>query len=640
MAAFWRMYHRLPACATRADSLALIQGEYLDRASPALRQLMGKKNYAFGAADVYRALRAYPRYWASIEQSSGQIERYRGQIYAAFRALKRRYPAAVFPDFTFAMGVFGSGGTGVPAGMFIGAEIEAAAPGSPLDGLPAYLQTGVKTVDKIALICAHELTHFQQRDHPVDLLGAAIHEGVCDFIGELIAGGQINEAQHAYGAQHETALWTQFRREMTGQDYSNWLYNGGRARALPADMGYYVGYRICQAYYQRARDKRQAIRDILTISDYAQFLAQSGYGQRFAAQVPAVSAERYDLRVDLNVPTKTIRVEAKISVSTRAGLPDTVRLLLHKGAAVQTVTVNGRPCRFGWQASPQPANRYLPESRYLLLFPARDPAPRAVLTLRYTADLSELAHNTSSFTPDWVSLASYSAWYPVDYAWGNYAYDVSVGVPRGYRLSGTGAVSRRRGRWHLTQARKTFDMVLVASRRLQTKSFRDEGVALRLDYIDYPPAKADSLLATTRQTYALYKTWFGPLAAASALTIAATPNKGNSAYARSGFIALQTRGQSSFATAKTISHEAAHLWWSHAGSDDWHDWLNEGFAEFSTLCSSSAKPPAWPPTSAKWRPTAKRPARCRRCGSWTAPPLTPRPCSTAKRPCCWSISWP
>ena len=42
-------------------------------------------------------------------------------------------------------------------------------------------------------------------------------------------------------------------------------------------MGYYVGYRIVEAYYRRAPDKRAAVRDILRIQDFPAFLAASGY---------------------------------------------------------------------------------------------------------------------------------------------------------------------------------------------------------------------------------------------------------------------------------------------------------------------------------------------------------------------------
>jgi aminopeptidase N len=32
-----------------------------------------------------------------------------------------------------------------------------------------------------------------------------------------------------------------------------------------------------------------------------------------------------------------------------------------------------------------------------------------------------------------------------------------------------------------------------------------------------------------------------------------------------------------------IGHEMAHLWWNKADADSWEDWLNEAFAEYSSL---------------------------------------------------------
>jgi len=65
--------------------------------------------------------------------------------------------------------------------------------------------------------------------------------------------------------------------------YSNWIANGDQESAeKPADLGYYVGYEICKAYYDKATDKKQAIKDIFTIRDYKAFLEKSGYDEIMA----------------------------------------------------------------------------------------------------------------------------------------------------------------------------------------------------------------------------------------------------------------------------------------------------------------------------------------------------------------------
>ncbi len=82
---------------------------------------------------------------------------------------------------------------------------------------------------------------------------------------------------------HEQALWTEFAAAMHGGDTSKWLYEGDRAKDRPADMGFYIGYKICQAYYRRATDQPEAVRRLLEMSDPDALLKESGYGARFAA---------------------------------------------------------------------------------------------------------------------------------------------------------------------------------------------------------------------------------------------------------------------------------------------------------------------------------------------------------------------
>ena len=70
---------------------------------------------------------------------------------------------------------------------------------------------------------------------------------------------------------------------MNGTNTSNWLYEGDRAKGRPADMGYYMGYRICEAFYQKAVDKSEAVRRILALNDPEGLLRESGYAEKVAA---------------------------------------------------------------------------------------------------------------------------------------------------------------------------------------------------------------------------------------------------------------------------------------------------------------------------------------------------------------------
>jgi uncharacterized protein YjaZ len=86
---------------------------------------------------------------------------------------------------------------------------------------------------------------------------------------------------HTYGNPREQELWLEFQKDMNGKDTSKWLYQGDKAKDRPADLGYYIGYKISEAYYMHARDKRQAIKDIIEIKNFNQFLGAGRYGEKF-----------------------------------------------------------------------------------------------------------------------------------------------------------------------------------------------------------------------------------------------------------------------------------------------------------------------------------------------------------------------
>ena len=146
--------------------------------------------------------------------------------------------------------------------MFIGAEITAGDTNSPLtefDSFPS-LRNGMRTVNYIGIYCSHEIIHWQQKGKPNSLLGATISEGAADFVGEKLSGGLSTAYQHNYGDKHQKLLWQLFKKDIQNDDYSQWLYNGSnRKLTVPADKGYYIGYKICEAYYNKMADKKKAI---------------------------------------------------------------------------------------------------------------------------------------------------------------------------------------------------------------------------------------------------------------------------------------------------------------------------------------------------------------------------------------------
>ena len=273
---FWTAFDAI----TSASDTVPLRIQYLDKGTTGLKDFTDArwKNSKTLTAMVW-PIRAY---YSSIRQNTLTVQTMEPSLRRAFRMLDTMYDGAVFPDVYFAIGGMSTGGTTSNHGLHIGVELFSRAANSPVAVLSPWGQSVVRSIDILPAIVAHELTHYQQRYSNVStLLAQSIREGSADFVSELLTGQTINDSIHAYGDAHEAAIWRDFSSQMNRTDISQWLYNGGSitpTSSRPADLGYYVGYKISAAYYAKQSDKRKALRDILQVNDFAAFLVASGYG--------------------------------------------------------------------------------------------------------------------------------------------------------------------------------------------------------------------------------------------------------------------------------------------------------------------------------------------------------------------------
>jgi hypothetical protein len=275
---FWRAYDLAAKESDKAKRVAIFQTEYLDKGSAGLKDFLRLRIKS--SEDLVSAIDRMPKYYASIRPQTLQVQRMEKRMRAAFEKFKSIYPAAVFPDVYFLIGVTNSGGTTGPSGLLIGTEMYGKTATTPMEELAAWLRVVLSNVEYVPAIVAHESCHYNQHYNSAPeqrhLLGKALQEGSCDMIGELVSGRTINEHLKIYGKTHDAEIWREFEANMYTPNIANWFYNANTAKDRPADLGYYVGYLITRAYYRNARDKRQAIHDILNIQDARAFYEASG----------------------------------------------------------------------------------------------------------------------------------------------------------------------------------------------------------------------------------------------------------------------------------------------------------------------------------------------------------------------------
>ncbi|MGI4875624.1 MAG: TPR end-of-group domain-containing protein [Janthinobacterium lividum] len=279
---FWRAYDL--AAKDTAHAEAIYQREYFDKASVGLQDYFLLRIRS--VRDFVQNQRAKPRFYQAIRPSAQRIATMAPQIRAGFRRLKELYPEARFPNVYFVIGRWNSAGTVSNAGMLIGADQLSGTPTTPVDELSAYGRRSLGTLAQLPYVVAHEHIHTMQKpSNDLSLLRGAINEGMADFLAELTTGHNPNASLLPYGLAHEKQVWADFTKELGSSNWTNWIANGKQETAdKPADLGYFVGYRICQSYYQEMADKQQAVHDMLNISDYPAFLAKSRYAEKLAAR--------------------------------------------------------------------------------------------------------------------------------------------------------------------------------------------------------------------------------------------------------------------------------------------------------------------------------------------------------------------
>jgi hypothetical protein len=242
--------------------------QYLDAGSEGLHELARQRNVT--GARIVETIEKRPAVYADAKRCMAALPRVRERLAEAIAKLAELYPESRLPPVTIAVGRGKPVGIGSPAtGVQIGLEALCATD---------WLNPDVE--DRFVTVIAHEYAHTQQaaalagKEHPTVLEGS-LAEGAAEFVAELVTGHVSYGYFPAMTRGREKAIETAFAADVDKTDLSAWLYNSTPDK--PADLGYWVGHRIAKAYYRNSRDKRAALREILTMTDAHAFLAKSGW---------------------------------------------------------------------------------------------------------------------------------------------------------------------------------------------------------------------------------------------------------------------------------------------------------------------------------------------------------------------------
>jgi hypothetical protein len=284
---FWQAYDKAMA-AKPEERAAIFQSEYIAPGTIGLKDF--SRSGRLNDKALAKVIESRQNFFKSIRGLTTNIDKQRAETIAAFRKFKKLYPEAIFPSAYFVIGQMQSGGTASPNGLLMGAEMFTRADAVPVNELDNWTKGAIMEQSEIPPLVAHESVHFQQK-YPLQggLLCNCLKEGSADFLGELASGRLVKRMQetHIWANARERELWEEFQKDMPVANSSSlWLYGSSGRNGRPVDLGYWMGYKISEAHYKNAADKKQAVRDILIVKDCQQLLKVSRYAEKFSMTLP------------------------------------------------------------------------------------------------------------------------------------------------------------------------------------------------------------------------------------------------------------------------------------------------------------------------------------------------------------------
>lgn len=236
-------------------------------------------------ASAYRVAPQFMRYLTTLEP---ELRRQESAIASSLSDLQRRASLALgrdlpLPPVSYFITPFGGGGSVERDVVMIAVDYYGGNPGAPVGEFTrGFFPSGpipMQSLEGMRVAIAHEVTHYYQRvvqgalgytrmyrwrRHDT-LLARAAREGCAEFVAGLVVGHTTPD-QAEFGRPRERALWASFRAQIHERTDDNPGWFSGRHPEFPDapwQIGYFVGARMCEAYYRRQSDSVRALRTIL-----------------------------------------------------------------------------------------------------------------------------------------------------------------------------------------------------------------------------------------------------------------------------------------------------------------------------------------------------------------------------------------
>ncbi len=281
---FWEAYDKITTTKDTLLQQQYLQQYYIGKGTEGLKNIMEVRRYS--AKNYLDAINQYPLFWKSIRKNTLKSKQLSGPIEKGIAQLKKLYPSLTPVNLYFTMGAFRTNGTISGHNILIGAEMALADKTTVISELPSYLHYYYNTytpINDLVLLATHESVHTQQKPMVDNLLSYCLYEGVAEFVSVKATGKPSYLQAIEFGKANEAKVKAKFESDLFKVDKTgDWLWSSRENSFKMRDLGYYIGYAICENYYEKSANKEKAIREMIELEyentqQFEDFVNQSGY---------------------------------------------------------------------------------------------------------------------------------------------------------------------------------------------------------------------------------------------------------------------------------------------------------------------------------------------------------------------------
>lgn len=269
---FWTAYDKIKSTKDSTKQYEYLDNFFISKGSPGLKAIMQAREYS--NTDYIDAINKYPLFWNSVRQNTFKAKQFATDIEIDINKIKKIYPDLKPSKIYFTIGALRTGGTTLNKIVLIGSEIAMADSNTIATEFPTefrHLKTFFATnpISKVAFDNTHEYIHTQQKTTIGDnLLAQSVIEGVAEFVTVLGTEKKSSAPAIEYGYKNINSLREKFAIQMFNSFTGFWLYSNAENEFNNVrDLGYYIGYAICEKYYDQAKDKKLALKQMIEL-DY------------------------------------------------------------------------------------------------------------------------------------------------------------------------------------------------------------------------------------------------------------------------------------------------------------------------------------------------------------------------------------